>query len=142
MANGKCVLVVEDDEDAAEITRVILESFGHACAVAHCGRDAIRISRELRPDVALLDVALPDLSGFEVARALRGGPGGASMYLVAVTGYADAVHRQRAIAAGFDRYFVKPVTIATIAQAIPDDEAADPRSRPSSLRRELGYGVG
>lgn len=130
------VLVVEDDLDAAEVMCLVIESLGHECRVAHCGRDAMQVVRELQPQIVMIDLGLPDQSGFELARSLRDGPNGASLHLVAVTGYGDASRPERARAAGFDDYVVKPVLIATIAQAIAraDKEAAGPSHGSRSTR--------
>lgn len=128
------VLVVEDDVDAADITGMIVESFGHVCRIAHTGREAIEIARDLRPDIVMLDIGLPDRSGFEIARMLREGPDGAAIYLVALTGYAEDDNRAHALAAGFDGYLVKPITIATIAQAL---SSAAPRAPDRSLRSPM-----
>src|SRR5690348_11109989 len=89
MENGKYVLVVEDDADSAEVTCDVVEWLGYRSVVAHRGNDAIRIARELRPEVVLLDLGLPDARGADVARALRDGLGLGAFSIVAVTGFSE-----------------------------------------------------
>ena len=125
MAKDKrCVLVVEDDLDATEIMGEILESLGYTCRIARSGSEAIAMAGELRPDIVMLDIALPDVSGFEVARRLREAPGGGAVWIMALTGYSDAAHRDRAFASGFDRYLVKPITISTLERAMNEPAPA------------------
>src|SRR5690242_7506636 len=100
MENGKYVLVVEDDADAAEVTCAVVEWLGYRSVVAHRGKDAIRIARELRPEIVLLDLGLPDAPGADVARALRAGPGLGAFAIVAVTGFSAPELLEAAYAAG------------------------------------------
>lgn len=108
------VLVVDDDPDTAEITCMLIESFGHECAIAHSGRRALELARALRPQLALVDLSLPDMSGYEVARALRG----TATYCVAATGFSGPEYRARAFAAGFADYLVKPYEVGAIESVI------------------------
>jgi len=103
------VLVIDDDQDTVESMALFLRLYGHDPDVACDGRSGLRLARERRPDVVLLDLALPGTDGFEVARQLRRQEGPGKVVLVAVTGYADEVHRRRSREAGFDCYLVKPV---------------------------------
>jgi DNA-binding response OmpR family regulator len=137
------VLVVEDDMDAAEVLSIVIENLGHTCAVAHGGRDAIRLAATFDPEVVLLDIGLPDLDGLSLARALRVGVSRGA-YLVGLSGYGDPADHARASAAGLDRYLVKPLHIATIAAAIAsatprraDDDRAVPR-RARSITAPAG----
>jgi two-component system CheB/CheR fusion protein len=106
--SGRRVLVVEDNRDAAATLLDLLELWGHEVRVVHHGPAALRIAPEFRPDVVLLDSALPVRDGFVVGRRLRA-PDGAGTLFVAVTGYGQQDHRQRAAASGFDRHLTKPV---------------------------------
>ncbi|HET7754447.1 MAG TPA: ATP-binding protein [Anaeromyxobacteraceae bacterium] len=102
-------LVVEDNLDAAETLRMVLEMEGLEVEVAHDGREGLAKARAFHPDLVLCDLGLPVLDGYEVARALRADPELSSSTLVAVTGYALPDDQRRAMDAGFDRHLAKPV---------------------------------
>jgi len=104
------VLIVEDNDDARDSLRLLLEALGHRVATAADGREGLALALAQRPDVALIDLGLPELDGYEVARALRANPIGKTMTLIAVTGYGQADDRQRSTQAGFDAHLVKPVS--------------------------------
>jgi two-component system CheB/CheR fusion protein len=112
------VLVVEDNADAADTLREMLELWGHAVEVARDGGEGVEKARAFRPDVVLCDIGLPVMSGFEVARALRADPATAATFLVAVTGYATEHDRRLSAEAGFDRHLGKPVHAEEIAAAV------------------------
>jgi PAS domain S-box-containing protein len=101
------ILVVEDNEDARESLRVVLAQRGQRVRVAHDGQDAIEQARAQVPEVALIDIGLPDIDGYEVARAIRALPGGAGIRLIALTGF--SAQPERSAAAGFDAHLVKPI---------------------------------
>jgi len=103
------ILVADDNRDAAESLSLLLELGGHEVRVAHLGRDALSLAGVFRPDVALLDIGMPDVSGYEVARILRQESWGANMHLVAVTGWGQEEDRRRAFEAGFDQHLTKPI---------------------------------
>ncbi len=103
------VLVVDDNADAALMLGMFLESAGHQVSVEHNARGALVRAHRDEPDVCLLDIGLPDMDGNELARQLRGQPGGERAVLIAVTGYGQEQDRQQTAAAGFDHHFVKPV---------------------------------
>jgi signal transduction histidine kinase/CheY-like chemotaxis protein len=103
------VLVVDDNVDAAETLRMLLEMNGHEVRCAHEGTQAIELAMDFRPDVALLDIGLPRMDGFELARRLRARPEMRDTRLIALTGYGQAEDRSRALAAGFDDHLTKPV---------------------------------
>ncbi|EPX57922.1 Chemotaxis protein methyltransferase CheR [Cystobacter fuscus DSM 2262] len=102
------VLLVEDNEDTREVLRELLEMWGHEVAVAEDGFRGVERFPALRPHVALVDLGLPGMDGFQVARRIRESEGGQDVYLVALTGYSGE-HRSRAVEAGFDLHVVKPV---------------------------------
>ncbi len=108
-APGARVLVVDDDEEVAESTAVLLRLQGHEVRVAHTGEDGLEQAATFRPDLVLLDIGLPGIDGYETARRLRARPEGASVCLVAVTGYGQREVRARSRLAGFDHHLVKPV---------------------------------
>jgi signal transduction histidine kinase len=103
------VLIVEDNEDARESLRLLLEAYGHAVEEARDGNEGIEKILGVKPDVALVDVGLPGIDGFEVARMCRASSAADGIYLVALTGYGQPRDRQRALEAGFDEHLVKPV---------------------------------
>ena len=105
---GRRILIVEDNADAREALRVLLELEGHTVEAADEGGRAIAISRDKDPDIALVDIGLPGVDGYEVARQLRTAPGRRPV-LIALTGYGQPEDRQRALDAGFDDVLVKPV---------------------------------
>ncbi len=108
-ATRKRILVVDDNRDSAETLATVLRLSGYDVRTAHDGRQAIVDAQVYRPDLMLLDIGLPGLSGYDVARRLRSGPGAGQMKLVAVSGYAREEDRRQAYAAGFDDYLIKPV---------------------------------
>jgi len=108
------VLVVEDNEDARETLRRLLLMQGHRVRVASDGEAGLQALRETPPDVALIDIGLPKLDGYEIARRIVAERSGRRPYLVAVTGYGLPEDRQRTRAAGFDQHLVKPVDPALL----------------------------
>lgn len=121
----KRVLVVDDYPDTAEVACTLLGLFGHACWSASSGREALARVDELEIDVAIIDLGLPDLSGYEVARALRRDHH--DLYLIALTGWSDARCKQETLAAGFDRHVLKPVDATTLRDAIRGADARHAR---------------
>jgi signal transduction histidine kinase len=103
------VLVVEDRAAVRETLRVLLESMGHEVAVATNGLEGVTQALTLLPDVALVDVGLPGIDGYELARRVRASTNGASLFLVALTGYGGSEAQSRAREAGFDLHLVKPL---------------------------------
>jgi PAS domain S-box-containing protein len=117
------ILVVEDYADAREAIRALLETDGHHVALATSGDDGVAKALELCPDVAIVDVGLPGLDGYEVARRIRRSAAGRRIYLVALTGYGQDQDRRRAHEAGFDVHLVKPLDPAELARALADADA-------------------
>jgi PAS domain S-box-containing protein len=115
------ILVADDNQDAADSLAMLLELGGHEVRVAHDGRAALSVAQAFRPDIALLDIGMPHLNGYEVAQALRREPWGANMGLIALTGWGQETDRQRAIAAGFDRHLTKPVDTAALEALLSKD---------------------
>ncbi len=102
------VVVVEDNKDAANNLRILLEAMGHEVAVAYTGPEGVRIAGELRPSVVISDIGLPGLDGYGVAAALRRDPGTARALLIAISGYGEDADVRRGREAGFDHYLIKP----------------------------------
>jgi len=111
------VLLVEDNDDAREMMKVALALAGHEVHEALDGARAVEAAMALKPDVALIDVGLPEIDGYEVARRIRGRVG-AGMQLVAITGYGQAEDRRRAADAGFDVHLTKPVTPERLLEVV------------------------
>ena len=108
-AVSRRILIADDNQDAAESLALLLELGGHATRTAHLGRVALSLAQTFRPDVVLLDIGMPDLSGYEVAQHLRREPLATRFHLIALTGLGQEADRQRALEAGFDHHLVKPV---------------------------------
>jgi CheY-like chemotaxis protein len=102
------VLVVEDCPDTAATLAILLRLWGHVTCEAHSGPEAVQAACEFEPDVAILDIGLPKMDGFEVATQMRR-QCGENLLLVALTGYASQEYRERSYQAGFDHYLVKPI---------------------------------
>ncbi|MFY0563215.1 CHASE domain-containing protein [Archangium lansingense] len=118
--DGRRVLVVDDNVDAAELLGDVLEMDGHQVTVVHDGLAALERMSAIDPEVIFLDIGLPGMDGYEVARRIRARPGGAAPKLVAVTGYGQATDRQRSREAGFDAHLVKPVEIDRVLELVAD----------------------
>jgi len=104
------VLIVDDNTDAADSMNLLLESMGQHVRKAYDGLSAISVGRTFKPDVVLLDIGMPLMSGYEVAHALRADPSTAQSVLVAVSGWGQEADKKRTRAAGFRHHFVKPIT--------------------------------
>jgi CheY-like chemotaxis protein len=111
------ILVVEDNADSREMLRSALELSGHEVQDAHDGPSGLEAILRVRPDVALIDIGLPEFDGYEVARKVRGSLGGAIL-LVALTGYGQPEDRRQAMEAGFDAHLVKPVEPSALLAVI------------------------
>jgi two-component system, chemotaxis family, CheB/CheR fusion protein len=103
------VMIVDDNSDTVEATAELAVSWGHQVAVAHDGPDALEVARRFRPDIALIDIGLPEMNGYELARRLRELPGLETAHFVAITGYGREEDKSAAQEAGFNLHFTKPV---------------------------------
>ena len=110
------VLVVDDNLDVADSLLIILQQQGHQVRAAHDGLAALKLGQSFRPEVVLLDIGLPGLDGYEVARRLRALPELQGALLIALTGYGQPEARRRALDAGFDVHLVKPVDPETLTE--------------------------
>jgi CheY-like chemotaxis protein len=115
---GPSVLVVDDNEDAAAMLAEFVESLGYQVRAAHDGPAALKAAVEGAPDIALLDIGLPVMDGYELASRLRQTEGGPSLKLIAITGYGQAADRERTRQSGFDAHLVKPVDLDTLADLL------------------------
>ncbi len=103
------LLVADDNKDAATTLQALLELDGHEVHVAHDGQSALEIAQRLQPQIAILDIGMPRLNGYEIARKIRSADWGPDMRLIALTGCGQEGDRQRAFAAGFAAHLTKPV---------------------------------
>jgi PAS domain S-box-containing protein len=113
-AGARRVLVVDDNEDAAEMLYELLGSKGYHARVAYDGPSALRLAETFAPDIAFLDIGLPVMDGYELACRLREMPRLTSIRLIAVTGYGQESDRQKSRQAGFDHHLVKPVDLTEV----------------------------
>ena len=125
------ILVVEDDPESLQMMGALLGLWGYEPRLVPAGPAALEAVEEEMPDIILLDLGLPGMDGFEVARRLRRRPGGGDVFIAAVTAYRGDEHQRQAREAGFDRYLMKPVDIDTLRQllfqsATGQRPAADP----------------
>jgi PAS domain S-box-containing protein len=119
------VLIIEDDPDSREALTILLKLWGHDVEVATEGKGGLERVLNSRPDLTIIDIDLPDLDGYSVARAVRAAPGGASLYLVALTGYGQMADRRRATTAGFDAHLIKPVDLEQLRRLLAAARAPD-----------------
>jgi CheY-like chemotaxis protein len=107
-------LIVDDNIDAAESLSLLLKCEGHTTAIAHNGPEAVRKVPEFKPDIVLLDIGLPGMNGYDVARAIRALPDTEHTFVVAITGWGSEEDRRRSTSAGIDEHLTKPVDISMI----------------------------
>ncbi|MCE3284710.1 MAG: tmoS, partial [Steroidobacteraceae bacterium] len=112
------ILVVEDHRDGAETIAELLSRLGHRVRTVHDGGAAVLAAEEFRPELVLLDIGLPTLSGYDVCHRIRSQPWGSEITIVAMTGWGDAEAQRKARAAGFDRHLVKPIDEASLLAAL------------------------
>jgi PAS domain S-box-containing protein len=117
---GLRMLIVDDNQDSAESMAMLQELSGHTTCVAHSGPEALLAAADFKPDVVLLDIGLPGMDGYEVARQLRRMPSLAEAFLVALTGYGTGEDRDQAHAAGFDEHLVKPADLNQLRRWLED----------------------
>lgn len=114
------VLVVDDNQDAADSLALLLGSSGHVARVAYSAREALALARQFSPQIAFLDIGMPEMSGHDLARALRADPAFAGLRLVALTGWGEESDRARSKEAGFDLHVTKPIDTATLEHVLVD----------------------
>ena len=112
------ILVADDSQDGADSLAFLLKAAGHEVFTAYEGRTAIQLAEQHRPDAVLLDIGMPEVSGYDVARAIRREAWGRPMRLIALTGWGQAEHRRRSIEVGFDDHLVKPVELALLESVL------------------------
>jgi signal transduction histidine kinase len=114
------VLVVDDHVDAGEMLGILLRSWGHTVEVVHDSAQVVGRAREFRPEIVLLDIGLPGLNGYDLARLLRADPIAKDALLIALTGYGQPADRERAFASGFSTHLVKPVQPDALRAALTE----------------------
>jgi signal transduction histidine kinase/ActR/RegA family two-component response regulator len=125
------ILVVDDNEDAATLIGDALEMLGYQVVLAHDGPSALRIAESFEPDVALLDIGLPVMDGFQLAERLQQQqPPGHRPHMVAITGYGQDSDRQRSMHVGFEHHLVKPVSLGELSRVVTELIASHP-ARPA-----------
>jgi CheY-like chemotaxis protein len=124
-ARAKRILVADDNVDAADGLKLLLALSGDEVRVAYDGVSALSVAREFQPEIALLDVGMPRMDGYEIARRLREDPQTRHMILIAVTGWGQADDRRRSKEAGFDYHLVKPVDPAALERLLETIRAKD-----------------
>jgi two-component system, sensor histidine kinase len=121
------VLVVDDSADTAELLRALVERAGYVPRIASSARDALASAAEFRPDVALIDIGLPDMDGYKLTKLLREQPELSACRFIAVTGHTSASAVARSIAAGFEAHLGKPVTAEVLLSVIAQRNQSDDR---------------
>jgi signal transduction histidine kinase/CheY-like chemotaxis protein len=129
------ILVVDDNEDAAQSLGFLLELAGHEPYIAHDGEQAVAMASDLKPDIALVDIGLPKLNGYGVAQSIRAAPWGARMVLIALTGWGQDEDKRRALEAGFDYHLTKPVDPDQVETLIANLE-----TRGRGIRSDAPFG--
>lgn len=117
-AGGLRIVVADDNVDAANILSALLEAAGHTAEPVHDGLQALRLVEKLRPDLAILDIGMPSLNGFEVARAIRAMPGNDAIMLAALTGWGGELDRERSKTSGFDAHLTKPAAAGDLERIL------------------------
>ena len=112
--SSRRVLIADDNHDGAESLAMLIESSGHEVLLAHTGIDAMKMAATHRPHVAILDIGMPGMDGYQVAQQIREQPWGMHMTLIALTGWGQEDDKQRARRAGFDHHLTKPVDLAIL----------------------------
>ena len=123
------ILVVDDNHDSALSQAMMLSIMGHETRTAHDGESAVAAAESFLPDVVLLDIGLPKLNGYEVAQRIREKPWGASMFLIAVTGWGQEEDRQRSTEVGLNVHMVKPVEPAALEKLLAELAQGEPIKR-------------
>lgn len=119
------ILIADDDHDTVHTLSVILRDEGHEVFAVHDSPSVVPLTRKLRPDAVILDIGMPQMSGYDLARALKEEHGQRCPTLIAVTAYSRQPDRLIGKAVGFDHYFAKPVVIDELLAALPKPKPRD-----------------
>jgi PAS domain S-box-containing protein len=126
VAGARRILVVDDDADARDSLTVLLDLMGHVVRTAKDGQTAIEVAKEFRPEVVLLDIGMPGMSGYTVASRMRSDSEGRDVVILAVTSWGQEEDRRRSREAGIDRHLVKPVDFDELLRVLSDYLGAPP----------------
>jgi len=126
--NPRHVLIVEDQADSRETLRTLLTLWGHQVMVAENGPKGVEKALAAFPEIALVDIGLPGIDGYQVAEQVRAAPGGGGIYLIALTGYGQHGDRRRSLSAGFNAHLVKPVDPKELARLLAEARIETPVS--------------
>jgi len=136
--DGARIVVVEDNEDSRELICELLAGEGYNCHTAATGPAGLALVNELRPDIVILDLGLPEVDGFEVARRIRRDPRHDGACLIALTGYGQSSDRAAAKEAGFDEHLVKPVQPEQLLRLLSDLKQPRGASPTGSIAASTG----
>jgi CheY-like chemotaxis protein len=125
------IVVIDDNTDLVESMLSVLELLGHEAAGATSGADGVRLVEDMKPDVALVDVGMPGMSGFDVAAQIRRRPWGHAMVLIALTGWGRAEDREMCRDAGFDHVALKPLDLDYLQVMLERVDACTPHAVPA-----------
>jgi CheY-like chemotaxis protein len=120
MTHAKQILLVDDQADAVDALAMLLELDGHGVRTAYSGADALAVVETFIPDLALIDVSMPDMSGMRLVQLLRGNPALANTRLIALTGFGGDADKKKTAEAGFDAHVTKPVSMAQLTNLVAD----------------------
>jgi CheY-like chemotaxis protein len=121
-SNGQAarILIVDDNFDAANTTRMLLEYSGHRAEILIDGRECLSRMASFNPDVVLLDIAMPGISGYDLAKQVRSQPQFEKLPIIALSGYADGEYVQRSLDFGCNRHLIKPVFLDVLMKPLPE----------------------
>lgn len=128
----RCVLIIDDNVDAATTTQVLLELRGHEVRIALDGPSGLKAAEEFKPEVILLDIGLPGMDGYEVARILKGNPKTGKLLLIALSGYGQAEDLRKSKEAGFDLHLLKPADTNQLHELISGQQISVHESKDST----------
>ena len=114
------VLIVDDNADTTETAALLFAAWDHEIRVAHTGPEALQVASDFEPEIILLDIGLPEIDGYEVARRLRQDPRFKDTLMIAMSGYGQNTDQQRSREAGFDEHLVKPVDLERLNQLLSE----------------------
>jgi CheY-like chemotaxis protein len=126
------IMVVDDNQDSADSLAMLLRMLGHEVATAHDGERALAVAGEFRPDVAILDIGLPKLNGYELAQQIREQPWAKNVVLVALTGWGQEQHRRRSAESGFNHHLTKPVEFDHLQQILAAADSCLPERKAAA----------
>jgi CheY-like chemotaxis protein len=120
------ILVVDDNRDGADLLAQLLQEVGHEVVTAYTSLDALELQRRFQPEIALLDIGLPEIDGYELARRMRAERKADALQLIAISGYAQDADREPSRQAGFAAHLLKPVDFQVLQRLLSDPPTAQP----------------